>query len=93
MSVQSHVKKGDIVVAISGRSKGKSGKVLTVLKSRQYALVEGVNLGKKAVKRSQQKPEGGIVDREMKIHVSKLRVTEAASAKKEAATAKKEAAE
>ena len=87
MPARAHVKTGDIVVAITGRSKGKSGKVMKIYKDREYALVEGLNLGKKALRRSQEKPEGGIVDREMKIHVSNLRKTESATpaAKKEAA--------
>jgi large subunit ribosomal protein L24 len=85
MPARAHVKTGDIVVATTGRSKGKSGKVLQVLKDGQYALVEGLNLGKKAVRRSQTKPEGGIVDREMKIHVSNLRKAEAAAPKAESA--------
>lgn len=85
MAAKTHIKTGDIVVATAGRSKGKSGKVLQVLKDRQYALVEGVNLGKKALRRSQDKPDGGIVEREMKIHVSNLRKAAGSSAKQEAA--------
>ena len=60
MPARAHVKTGDIVVAITGRSKGKSGKVMKIYKDREYALVEGLNLGKKALRRSQGQPEGGI---------------------------------
>lgn len=67
-----NLKKNDTVKIISGKSRGKSGKILQVLTDRNHVLVEGVNLVKKHQKPSQQNQKGGIVDREAPIHVSNL---------------------
>jgi large subunit ribosomal protein L24 len=66
-------RKGDTVVAIAGDERGKRGKVLSVFPERGRALVEGLNLVKKHVRKSQDNPKGGIVDREAPLHVSNLR--------------------
>jgi len=64
--------KGDKVVAIAGRDKGKQGTVLEIL-DNDRALVEGVNMVKKHVRPNPNKGEtGGIIDREAPIHVSNL---------------------
>ena len=57
-----HIKKGDQVQVIAGDSKGQTGKVLKVEVSKQRAIVEGVNLCKKATKPNAQNPQGGIVE-------------------------------
>jgi len=67
-----HVKRGDEVVVIAGSQKGKSGKVLEILAPKQRARVEGVGLIKRHVKKSQENPNGAIVEREGSIHVSNL---------------------
>ncbi|PIQ84507.1 MAG: 50S ribosomal protein L24 [Candidatus Omnitrophica bacterium CG11_big_fil_rev_8_21_14_0_20_63_9] len=67
-----HVKKGDTVVVLSGKDKGKSGKVLQVWPDRERALVERVNLVKHFERKSQQAPAGGIVEREGSLALSKL---------------------
>lgn len=67
-----HVKRGDEVVVISGSQKGKSGKVLEILAPKQRARVEGVGLIKRHTKKSEQNPNGAIVEREGSIHVSNL---------------------
>jgi large subunit ribosomal protein L24 len=69
-----HVKTGDEVVVITGSAKikGKSGKLKTILKKKNRAIVEGLNLRKKAVPRSQENPQGGIVEVEGSIHLSNL---------------------
>jgi large subunit ribosomal protein L24 len=69
-----HIKKGDEVVVITGSAKikGKSGKVTTIFKDKDRAVVEGLNLRKKAVPRSQKNPQGGIIEVEGAIHVSNL---------------------
>jgi len=66
------IKKHDVVKVISGKARGKTGKIKEVLKGKNSVLVEGLNLGKKHQKPSQQDQKGGIVDREMPIHVSNL---------------------
>jgi large subunit ribosomal protein L24 len=66
------IKKNDVVIVISGSSAGKTGKVLQVLPAKGRAVVEGVNLRKKATRKSQDNPKGGIVDREAPLALSKL---------------------
>lgn len=79
-------KKNDTVIALSGDDKGRHGKVLQVLPSRGMALVEGLNLVKKHLRKSQEHPRGTIAEKEAPIPVCKLRKYEAADAKaKEAA--------
>jgi large subunit ribosomal protein L24 len=71
MSV-ARIKKGDTVIAIAGDSAGQTGKVLRVMPRKDKAVVEGLNLLKKAVRRSQNTPNGGFVEREAPIHLSNL---------------------
>ncbi|MRJ03394.1 MAG: 50S ribosomal protein L24 [Epsilonproteobacteria bacterium] len=70
------IKKGDRVVVIAGDDKGKEGVVLKVLTKRDAVLVEGCKLAKKAVKPSEQNPNGGFVMKEMPIHISNVRKIE-----------------
>lgn len=58
MSVKLHIKKGDMVQVIAGDNKGQQGKVLKVEAEKQRAIVEGVNLCKKATKPNAQNPPG-----------------------------------
>jgi large subunit ribosomal protein L24 len=85
-----HIKRGDTVVAIAGAHKGKQGKVLEVLVEKQRARVEGLALIKRHLKKSQEHPQGSIVEREGSIHVSNLmqlaKWEKTKSAGKEAAT-------
>ncbi|MCS7236164.1 MAG: 50S ribosomal protein L24 [Armatimonadota bacterium] len=67
-----HVKKGDLVVVISGKYRGKRGKVLRVLPKTGRVVVEGVNVVKRHTKPSPKNPQGGIVQREAPIHASKV---------------------
>ena len=67
-----HIKKGDMVQVIAGDNKGKQGKVLKVEVAKQRAIVEGVNLVKKATKPNAQNPQGGIVEKEAPIHISNM---------------------
>ena len=67
-----HVKRNDQVVVIAGAHKGKSGKVLEILSVKQRARVEGVAMMKRHLKKSQEHPQGAIVEREGSIHVSNL---------------------
>ena len=67
-----HVKKGDKVMVISGKDKGKTGVVLTAFPKKDRVLVEGVNIIKKHMKPNQANPQGGIVSQEAAIHVSNV---------------------
>ena len=66
------IKKNDIVMVISGKDKGKTGKVIDVIPADERALVESINLVKKAKRKTQQDQQGGIVDIEAPIHMSNL---------------------
>ena len=81
MSVKLHIKKGDTVIVIAGDNKGQQGKVLKVETSKQRAIVEGVNLVKKATKPNAQNPQGGIVEQEAAIHISNLQLLDPKSGK------------
>jgi large subunit ribosomal protein L24 len=67
-----HVKKNDEVVVVAGTERGKRGKVIEVLPSKQRVIIEGVKMIKKHTKRSQQYPEGRIIEREGSIHLSNV---------------------
>ncbi|AZV40871.1 MULTISPECIES: 50S ribosomal protein L24 [Peribacillus] len=67
-----HVKKGDKVVVISGKDKGKQGTILAAYPKKNRVLVEGVNIVKKHSKPSQANPQGGIISLEAAIHVSNV---------------------
>jgi large subunit ribosomal protein L24 len=67
-----HVKKGDEVVVIAGAEKGKRGKILAVASKKHRALVEGVRMIKRHVRKSQDHPQGAIVEREGSLHLSNL---------------------
>ncbi len=69
---QFHIKRGDEVVVIAGAHKGKSGKVLELLPKKERARVEGVAMMKRHTKKSEQNPNGAIVEREGSVHVSNL---------------------
>ncbi len=67
------IKKGDVVQAISGAEAGQKGKVLFVDPERNRVLVEGVNLFKKHMRKTQDNPQGGIIERETPIQISNLK--------------------
>lgn len=67
-----HVKKGDKVMVISGKDKGKTGIILAAFPKQDRVLVEGVNIVKKHSKPSQVNPQGGIISQEAPIHVSNV---------------------
>lgn len=71
---QLKVRKGDEVLVIAGNDKGKRGKVLKVFPSEDRIIVEGVRFIKKHTKPNPKVPQGGIVEREGKIHVSNVMV-------------------
>ncbi|MGE8207256.1 50S ribosomal protein L24 [Heyndrickxia sp. NPDC080065] len=67
-----HVKKGDKVMVITGKDKGKTGVILAAFPKKDRVIVEGVNIVKKHSKPSQANPQGGIVSFEAAIHVSNV---------------------
>lgn len=67
-----HVKKGDNVIVLNGKDRGKKGKVLSVLPSKHMVLVEGVNMVTKHVKPKNQYQQGGLVNQESPINADKV---------------------
>jgi large subunit ribosomal protein L24 len=67
-----HVKKGDEVVVLAGKSKGKRGKIIAVNSTKQRVIIEGVQMIKRHTPKSQQHPQGAIVEREGSVHVSNV---------------------
>ncbi len=65
------IRKDDMVIVIAGADKGKEGKVLEVIPSKNRAVVEGVNVRKKHMKPSENS-EGGIMDITLSVHISNL---------------------
>lgn len=68
------LKVNDQVVVIAGKDKGKSGKITKLDLKNSRVFVEGVNMVKKAIKPSQQNPNGGIVDIAKSIHLSNVQI-------------------
>ena len=73
---KSHVKKGDQVVIIAGTERGKRGRVLEVLRDKQRVIVEGAKMIKRHTRKSQQHPQGAIVEREGTVHISNVMLAE-----------------
>ena len=67
-----HVKKGDMVKIIAGKDKGKEGEILRAYPQTQRVVVEGANMMKKAMRPTQQNPQGGISTVEAALHVSNV---------------------
>ena len=79
-NIKFHVKKGDHVEVITGAHKGARGPVLQVVKKdppdKVYVIIEGVRMIKKAVRPSQDRPQGGFLEREGTIHISNVKLVE-----------------
>ncbi len=71
-----HVKKGDEVIIIAGKDKGKKGRILAAFPTERRVLVEGVNMVKKHSRPSQMNPQGGIVNQEAPVHVSNVMIVD-----------------
>jgi large subunit ribosomal protein L24 len=82
-----HVKRGDLVEVTTGDYKGVQGTISRVITKTSKVIVDGVPKGKKTVRPSQEKPEGGFIDFDRKIHVSNVKKVE----KKEVPVKKKAA--
>ncbi|MCM1066359.1 MAG: 50S ribosomal protein L24 [Muribaculaceae bacterium] len=75
------IKKGDTVCVLAGEDKGKTGRVLAVLRDKNRAIVEGVNIVTKATKPTAQHPNGGLVKKEAPIHISNINLADPKSGK------------
>ena len=67
------LKKGDEVIVITGDDKGSKGKILQVLREKNRVLIEGINMSKKHERKTQDNPQGAIVEREASIHYSNVK--------------------
>ncbi len=67
-----HVRTGDTVMVISGKNKGKKGKVVSVQPDKSRVIVEDINVVKRHTKPTQKMPQGGIVEKEAPIHSSNV---------------------
>ena len=72
MANSAHVKKGDEVVVIAGADKGKRGRIIAVNVKKSRVIVEGARMMKRHMRKSQQHPQGAIVEREGSVHVSNV---------------------
>ncbi len=75
-----HVKKGDEVVVLSGKEKGKQGRIIAVLPKKSRVIVEGLAMLKRHTRKSQQHPQGAIIEREGSIHISNVKKAPAPAA-------------
>lgn len=80
-----HVKKGDKVIVIAGKEKGKSSTVTSVLRAENRVVLEGLNMMKKHTRPTKAGEKGGIVSIAMPIHASNVKLAEKASPKKKVA--------
>ena len=78
-----HVKRGDTVQVISGNHRGSSGKILRVLPEKAQVIIEGVRLIKKHQRKTQDNPNGAIIQREGPIHISNVKIVERAGSEKD----------
>ena len=78
-----HVKRGDTVQVISGNHRGSSGKILKVLPDKAQVIIEGVRLIKKHQRKTQDNPNGAIIQREGPIHISNVKIVARASPENE----------
>lgn len=72
--IKLHVKKGDTVVVLSGKDKGKQGKIISSMPRAGKVVVEGVNKVKRHSKPSLKVPQGGIITKEMPLHACKVQL-------------------
>jgi large subunit ribosomal protein L24 len=80
MSVQ-RLQKGDLVIVISGKDKGKKGKVMRLFKEEDKVIVEGVNLVKRHMKPNPRMQQGGILEREQPLHASNVMLVDPSTGK------------
>lgn len=74
--IKTHVNKGDRVEVITGAHKGAQGTILQILPKKNQVLIEGVRLIKKAIRPTQERPQGGIIEKEGPLHISNVKLVE-----------------
>lgn len=74
--IKTYIRKGDTVYVLAGEDKGKTGRVLEVLRDKHRAIVEGVNIVTKATKPTAQHPQGGLIKKEAPINISNLNLVD-----------------
>lgn len=67
-----HIRKGDEVIVLSGKEKGKTGTVAEIITGRNRAIVGKLNMVRRSVRADRKNPSGGIIDKEASLHVSNL---------------------
>jgi large subunit ribosomal protein L24 len=72
LAMKLHIKKGDEVVVLAGAEKGKRGKIIVVNPQKGRVIVEGLKMIKRHTRKSQERPQGAIVEREGSIHLSNV---------------------
>ena len=90
--IKTHVKTGDHVQVIAGNEKPRTGKILQVIPDKQQVIIEGVRMIKKHARKSQDRPDGGIIELEGPIHISNVKKIDATPKKKAAKKATKKVA-
>jgi large subunit ribosomal protein L24 len=73
-ATKTKIRKGDLVRVMTGKEKGKQGKVLQIFPEKQGVVIEKLNILKKHTRPSQKNPKGGIIEREGRIHISNVMV-------------------
>jgi large subunit ribosomal protein L24 len=81
MQKKLHIKKGDLVFVNAGENKGQQGRVLEVFRTKERAIVEGINLVSKHTKPNAKTPQGGILKQEAPVHISNLMLVDPSSGK------------
>ena len=76
-----HVRRGDTVEVISGNHKGASGKILEIKPDKLQVIIEGVRMIKKHQRKSQDNPNGAIIEREGPLHISNVKLLEKSAEK------------
>jgi large subunit ribosomal protein L24 len=82
MNTKYHIKKGDTVIVNTGEYKGRQGRVLEVIRNKNKAIVEGINLVSKHTKPNAKSPQGGILKKEAPVHISNLMLIDPKSGEK-----------
>jgi large subunit ribosomal protein L24 len=78
---KTHVNTGDIVKVIAGNHRGAQGKIIRVIREKDQVFIEGVRMIKKHLGRSQDRPQGEIIEKEGPIHISNVKLIELVAAK------------
>jgi len=81
MNTKMKIKKGDKVIVITGKSKGKTGEVLSVYPKEQRVVVSGANIIARHTKPSQVNPQGGIMRKEAPLHISNVAMVDPSTGK------------